>query len=48
MNLRNRDSQTLRIILWLLGGRERDSLGVWDGHVHTAIFKTDNLQGPTI
>ena len=25
----------------------RDSLGVWDGHVYTAIFKTDNQQGPT-
>ena len=23
-----------------------DSLGVWNGHVHTAIFKTDNQQGP--
>ena len=26
----------------------RDSWGVWDGHVHTAIFKMDNQQGPTI
>ena len=26
----------------------RDSQGVWDGHVHPAIFKTDNQQGPTI
>ena len=26
----------------------RDSERVWDGHVHTAIFKTDNQQGPTI
>ena len=23
----------------------RDSQGVWDGHVHTAIFKIDNQQG---
>ena len=27
------------------GGRDR--LGVGDGHVHTATFKTDNQQGPT-
>ena len=26
----------------------RDSQGVWDGHVHTAIFKMDNQQGPTV
>ena len=25
--------------------RGRDSLGVWYGHVHTAIFKLDNQQG---
>ena len=25
----------------------RDSQGVWDGHVHSAIFKMDNQQGPT-
>ena len=23
-----------------------DSLGVWDGHVHTIIFKMDKQQGP--
>ena len=22
--------------------------GVWDGHVHTAIFKMDNQQRPTV
>ena len=22
-------------------------MGVWDGYVHTAIFKTDSQQGPT-
>ena len=27
------------------GGSNR--LGVWDWHVHTAIFKIDNQQGPT-
>ena len=31
-----------------LGGklRGRDSEGVWDGYVHTVIFKMDNQQGP--
>ena len=39
------DSQTLRKSLWLRGGKMvgRDSYGVCDGHVHTAIFKMDNL-----
>ena len=23
-------------------------MGVWDEHVHTAMFKIDNQQGPTI
>jgi len=23
-------------------------LGAWDGHVHTAVFKTDNQQGPIV
>ena len=27
---------------------ERNSQGVWDGHVHTAIFKMDNQQGPPV
>ena len=26
--------------------RERDGLGVWDGYVHSAIFKVQNQQGP--
>ena len=26
----------------------RDSLGVWDGYVHTAVFKMENQQGPTV
>ena len=29
-----------------IGGR--DSWGVWDGRVHTAIFKMDHQQGPTV
>ena len=28
-----------------LGG---DSWGVWDRHIHTAVFKMDNQQGPTV
>ena len=27
---------------------ERNSQGVWDGRVHTALFKMDNQQGPTV
>ena len=27
--------------------RGRDSQGVWDGRVHTAVFKVENQQGPT-
>ena len=26
----------------------RDSSGVWEGHVHTAIFKMDNQQGTMV
>ena len=37
------DSQTKRMNLRLLG--ERASLGVWDGHVHTAIFQMDKQKG---
>ena len=28
--------------------RGRVTQGVWDEHVHTAIFKVDNQQGPTV
>ena len=27
-----------------MGGE--DTWGVWDGHVHTAVFKVDNQEGP--
>ena len=43
MNLptkQKRDSQTQKTNLWLPGGW--DSQGVWEGHVHTAMFKMDN------
>ena len=38
------DSQTWRMSLWLLGGDlgERDCQGIWDGHVHLAVFKMCN------
>ena len=26
----------------------RDSQGDWNGHVHTAVFKMDNQQGPPV
>ena len=26
----------------------RDSQGVRDGHIHTAIFRMDNQKGPTV
>ena len=31
------------------GGKDgiRNSSGVWDGHVHTAVFKMDNQEGLT-
>ena len=36
--------------LTVAGGKngERDSQEVWDRHVHTAIFKMDSQQGPTV
>ena len=37
--------------LLVAGGEElegMDSYGVWDRHVHTAIFQMDNQQGPTV
>ena len=41
-----RDSQTQKMNMWLPGGR--DSQAVWEGYVHTAIFKMVNQQGPII
>ena len=38
------DSQTYKTD----GCQGKDSWGVWDGYVHTAIFKMDNQQGPTV
>ena len=33
--------------LWLPGDGWVEEIGAGDGHVHTAIFKMDNQQGPT-
>ena len=42
-------TETYRPREWTYGYQGgRDSLGVWDWHVHTAIFKMDNQQGPTV
>ena len=52
MNLLNRDRLTdLENKLTILGGRRRegrDSQGVSNEYIHTAIFKMDNQQGPTV
>ena len=51
MNLFTKQKQTdLENELIVMGGKTggRDSYGVCDGHVHTAIFKMDNQQGPTV
>ena len=48
-NLKQKEAHSLRIMV--AGGIRmvgRDSWGVGDGHVHTAIFKMDNKQGPTV
>ena len=39
-----------RMNLWWPGEKmgQRDSQGAWDGHVHTAIFKMGNQQGPKL
>ena len=40
----------IKLVQWERMGEEiggRDSQGVWEGHVHTAIFKMNNQQGPT-
>ena len=41
-----RDSQNQKMNLGLPEGR--DSCGIWEGQVHTAIFKMDNQQGPIV
>ena len=53
MNLLTKQKETQKMNLWLLGcgwwvcrGR-RGNQGLWDGPVHTVIYKMDNHQGPT-
>ena len=51
MNLFTKRKQTHRERIYdyqqgKMGGR--DSQGLWDRHVHTALFKMDNQQGPTV
>ena len=55
MNLLTKQNKThrLRKRTYGCGGAggtmsERDNKGVWDRHIHTAIFKIDNQQGPTV
>ena len=52
MNLQNRSRLIyLEKELMVASGvrtRGRDSLGVWDGLVHTAVFKLYNQQGPAV
>ena len=45
-----KDSQPWRRRLWLSGDGVwgRDSWGVWDGPVPTAMFKIDSRQGPNV
>ena len=43
------ETEAQRMNLWLPGGEELGKKqGVWDGRAHTAMFKIDNQQGPTI
>ena len=49
--LQNRNRVTdIRTNLLLLKekGEGRDELGDWDWHIHSAIYKTDNQQEPTV
>ena len=53
MNSFTKQKQTHRLREWTYGYHGegsvgRDRLGIWDWHVHTAIFKIDNQQGPTV
>ena len=46
MNLLTKQRQTYKTKLWL--PERTDSLRVWNGHIHTAIFKVDYQLGPTV
>ena len=52
MNLhtKQKETQNLENKLMVAGGRNggKGLLGRLGGHVHTAVFKMDNQQGPTL
>ena len=53
MNLFTKQKQTHRLGKQTYGYQRgkvegRDKLGVWDSHIHTIIYKTDNQQQPTV
>ena len=39
---------SLKTKFFLVTWGNYEGKGVWDRHVHTAIFKMDNQQGPTV
>ena len=53
MNLFTKQKQTNRLRELTQGYQregwgKRDSQGVWNEHIHTAIFKMENQQGPAL
>ena len=46
MNLLIKQKHTHRLREQTYSCWGQDSYRVWDGHVHTAMFKMDNQQGP--
>ena len=53
MNLFTKQKQTHTLREWTYGYQEgstggRDSYEIWDKHIHTATFKMNNQQGPTL
>ena len=45
---KQKDTHRLRTKLLVVAMGRMDGWGVWDGHVHTATFKMDDQQGPTV
>ena len=48
MNLLRKQKETNRKQIYGCWGWGRESQGLWEDHGHTAIFKTDNHQGPIV
>ena len=46
---RETDSQTQKTNLWIPKGKgeESDKLGIWEQHIHTAVYNIDKQQGLT-